>query len=94
MYHCLFVCADKGSEGNGEGEESEEQSGEQSGEPTEEEEEEEDGGYYNLRKRQPVLYHFRPVHHVSLSAFHGCFPWWVWSLVQCYRYMVVVLNRS
>ena len=29
------------------------------------EEGEEDGGYYNLRKRQPVIYHFQPVHHVK-----------------------------
>ena len=44
--------------------ESEDQSEDEDDEE-EEEEEEEVGGYYNLRKRQPVIYHFQPVHHVS-----------------------------
>ena len=49
------------SEGQGE-----EASGEQTeGEQTEGEQTEDEGGFYNLRKRQPVIYHLKPVHHVS-----------------------------
>ena len=47
--------AEKSPEGEGESEDQTE----------EDEDEEEVSGYYNLRKRQPVIYHFQPVHHVS-----------------------------
>ena len=47
-------------------EEEEEEEEEGDGEEEEEEEEEEEGGYYNLRKRQPVIYHFQPVHEVTV----------------------------
>lgn len=49
----------------GDEEEEEEEEGEE--EPSDQTEDE--GGYYNLRKRQPVIYHLKPVHHVSLEGF-------------------------
>lgn len=56
---------DADEEEEAEGEVSEEQGEEASEEQTEDEDV---GGYnYNLRKRQPVIYHLKPVHHVSLG---------------------------
>lgn len=58
---------DEKSEGaEGEGEEEEVSEDPQGEEGSEEQTEDEDvGGYYNLRKRQPVIYRLKPVHHVS-----------------------------
>ena len=42
---------------------------EEEGEEEPSDQTEDEGGYYNLRKRQPVIYHLKPVHHVSLEGY-------------------------
>ena len=54
-----------------EGEEEEEEEEEVGGEEEEEEEEDEETGYYNLRKRRPVVYQYQPVIQVIAGGGRG-----------------------